>query len=296
MTIQKSVTHPTCPAIVANFEIRNSGDLSNYGSQSHIRTSSPETAGYAGGGAIILSSHQLNMTHSVSNNVLRNPEAAAQIALDGNILTKKEAAKGRVAVPSSAGHPDSDENAVAAEIHRDGVAALTKPITGVQQQGCTSNRTSFFASLLLPMTAKCPKCNCLLGQLNLGKIVPFSTEDRKVEMEVLEEAYDMSHPDVEDMWNRGSDDHPGENPFPDPLHITDDGDEVYWSLAEVTLWNQKRVEATIVRAQESLALVVNELVVASQGLTAVLQHFLPEGMTMDEDDEEWDDEDGDEDS
>jgi len=111
MTIQKSV-HPTCPAIVANFEIRNSGDLSNEEtpmsncSQSHIRTSSPETAGYAGDGEIILSSHQLNMTHSVSNNVLQNPEAAAQIALDGSPQNQnQEAGKLRVEKPSVAGHP-----------------------------------------------------------------------------------------------------------------------------------------------------------------------------------------------
>ena len=108
MTIQKPVPHPTCPVIIANYEIRNSGDSSNKetpmpnSSQSHNRIPSPVT-GYAGGGAIILGSHPRNMKNSISNNVLRNPEAAAQIALDGNILTKKEAAKGSVAVPSSAG-------------------------------------------------------------------------------------------------------------------------------------------------------------------------------------------------
>jgi len=124
------------------------------------------------------------------------------------------------------------------------------------------------------MTEKCPICDYLSEQ-----IVPYSTEDREVEESLLEKAgYDMSHPDVDAMWDRGSGDHPGENPFPNPLPITDEENGLYWSLAEVTLWNQKRVEAIIAQAEKSLAEVIYELEEALQGRTALLQHFITEEM------------------
>ena len=122
------------------------------------------------------------------------------------------------------------------------------------------------------MTKKSTKRDCLLLQ-----VVPYGTEDREVERDLLVKAgYDMSHPDVDAMWNR-SNGYPGQNLFPEPLYITDDVDGGHWSLVEISLWNQKRVEAIIARAQESLAAVVHELEVASQGRMSVLQHFLPEG-------------------
>jgi len=120
---------------------------------------------------------------------------------------------------------------------------------------------------------ECPK-RCLLMQ-----VVPYSAEDRGVESDLLAKAgFDMCHPDMDAMWERGYDGPPGQNPFPHPLHITDDEDGVYWPLAGIDLWNQKRVEAIVARAQESLAAVVHELEVASRGRVAVLQHFIPEGI------------------
>ena len=60
MIIQKSVHHPISTPIIANFEIRNSGQ----GNLSNKET---------------------------PDNVSQNPEAAAQIALDGNIISNQVA-------------------------------------------------------------------------------------------------------------------------------------------------------------------------------------------------------------